>query len=78
MNLDLNYWWKSYITLSMTPKKAMLSVPLLVESHPVMVPFTHTFMMALSLKPLTDPNVETLPKMPLAIPLSLVICIEGV
>jgi hypothetical protein len=47
-------------------------------THPVMVPFTHIFVMALYLKPLTDLNVETLPEMPLAIPLSLVICIGGV
>ena len=78
MNQDLNSWWKSYITLSLIPKKAILFVPLLVMTHPVMVPFTHIFVMALYLKPLTDLNAETLPEMPLAIPLLLVICIGGV
>ena len=43
------------------------------ESHVI-----HTFMMALYLKPLRNLNVETLFKMPLTIPLSLVICIGGV
>ena len=78
MNLDLDSWWKSYITLSTIPKKVMVFVPLLVMSHLVMVPFTRTFMMELYLKPLTDINTKTLFKMPLIIPLSLVICIGKV
>ena len=74
----LNSWWKSYITLSMIPKKVKSFLPLLVVRHPIMVPFTHTFMVELYLKPLTDLNAETLFKMPLTIPLSLVICIGRV
>ena len=78
MNQDLSFQWKSYIILSLITKKFMLFVHLLVVSHLVMVPFIHTFMMALYLKPLTDLNAKTLFKMPFAIPLSLEICIGGV
>ena len=56
----------------------MSFVPLLVVSRPIMVPFIHTSVMTLYLIPLIDLNVETLFEMPLAIPLSLVICIGGV
>ena len=55
-------------------KKVMLFVPLSIVSHPVKVPFFHTFAMALYLTPLPNLNVETLFKIPLAIPLSLLIC----
>ena len=78
MNEDLNSWWKSYIALSIIPKKVMLFVLFLVVSHPNMVPFIHTFVMELYLKPLTNLNVETLFKMPLAIPLCQEVCIGGV
>ena len=77
MNQDLNSWWKSYITLSIIPNKFKLFVPLLVVSHPIIVLFIHTFMMALYLTPLTNLNVETLFKMPLTIPLSSDICMGG-